>query len=96
VYDLKTTSAVRKDLKKLDPPVRQVIREEHLPRIQADPEIGEPLLHTFKGLWSYHFSQGGVGYRIIYEIDYQHQVVILMLIDSRERLYQQLRRRVGS
>lgn len=41
MYDLKATSAVKKDLKKLDQPVRNVIRKEHLPRIQANPEIGE-------------------------------------------------------
>lgn len=95
MYDIKITLAVKKDLNKLDKPIRRVLREEHLPRIQANPEIGEPLLYTFKGLWSYYFSHGGVGYRIVYEMDHPQQIVIVMLIGSRERLYEQLRRRLG-
>jgi mRNA-degrading endonuclease RelE of RelBE toxin-antitoxin system len=95
VYEIKAHSAIKKDLRRLDKAVRAKIQEEHLPKIQVNPFIANPLLHDLKGLWSYRFSYRGVQYRIIYEIHQEQKLVVLIMITSREKAYEKLRRRLG-
>lgn len=95
MYEIRASSAVKKDLRRLDRSVREKIREEHLLKVEADPYIAEPLHYDLKGLWSYHFSHRGVQYRIIYEIHEEQKLVVLIMIASRERIYDRLRRRLG-
>jgi len=65
VYEIRASSAVKKDLRRLNRSVREKIREEHFLKIQADPYIAEPLYYDLKGLWSYRFSHRGVQYRVV-------------------------------
>ncbi len=40
MYEAKYHPKVKKDLKKIDPPIRKKIRNEHIPKILSTPEIG--------------------------------------------------------
>jgi len=94
VYTVKFASVVRSDVRKLDRQLQRIIKEEHLTSIEKDPFKAVPLLYEFKGLWSYHFNYKGTQYRIISEIYPEDKIVLVIMIRSRERLYEALRRRI--
>jgi mRNA interferase RelE/StbE len=94
VYTVKFASVVKSDVRKLDKQLQRIIKEEHLTSIEKDPFKAVPLLYEFKGLWSYHFSYEGTQYRIIYEVYPEDKIVLVIMIRSRERLYEALRRRI--
>ena len=93
-YTVKFATAVKSDVRKLDKQLQRIIKEEHLTRIEREPFNAAPLLYEFRGLWSYHFNHKGTQYRIIYEVYPEEQIVLVIMIGSRERLYEALRRRV--
>ena len=93
-YTVKFATALRSDVRKLDKQLQRIIREEHLTSIERDPFKAAPLLYEFRGLWSYHFNHKGTQYRIIYEVYPEEQIVLVIMVRSRERLYEALRRRV--
>jgi len=94
VYTVKFASVVKSDVRKLDKQLQRIIKEEHLTSIEKDPFKAVPLLYEFKGLWSYHFNYKESQYRIIYEIYPEDKIVLVIMIRSRERLYEALRRRI--
>ena len=93
-YTVKFASAVKSDVRKLDKQLQSIIKEEHFANIERDPFEAVPLLYELKGLWSYHFNYKGTQYRIIYETYPEDRTVLVIMIGSRERLYEVLRRRV--
>ena len=95
MYEIKTPSSVKKDIKKLDKPVQKELRDKHFPDIEENPFDAEPLRGNLKGLWAYHFSHGSTQYRIVYEILQDERVVMLIMVGSRGGFYEALRRRLG-
>jgi len=93
-YTVKFASAVKSDVRKLDKQLQRIIKEEHFANIERDPFEAVPLLYEFKGLWSYHLNYKGTQYRIIYEIYPEDRIALVIMIGSREGLYEALRRRV--
>jgi len=93
-YTVKFASAVKSDVRKLDKQLQRIIKEEHFANIERDPFEVVPLLYEFKGLWSYHLNYKGTQYRIIYEIYPEDRIALVIMIGSREGLYEALRRRV--
>ncbi len=56
---------IKADLKKLDKPVVREIFDTHIDKILLDPHnTGEGLHGSLAGIWSHHFTQNKVGYRI--------------------------------
>ncbi|GAB4458414.1 MAG: hypothetical protein Fur0044_51530 [Anaerolineae bacterium] len=93
-FEVRFLNAVRRDLRRLDRNVQQIIQEKHLPQILQDPHQASTLRQDLKGLKSYHFSHQGVQYRIVYEIYQDNALVIILFIGSRENLYDQVRQRL--
>lgn len=93
-YVVTFATAVKGDVRKLDRQLRRIIRDEHLARIEGDPFQASRLLYDFRGLWSYHLSHKGTQYRIIYEVYPDEHTVLVLMIGSRERFYEALRRRL--
>ena len=94
MYEIKTPSSVKKDIKRLDKPVQKELRDEHFPKIKDDPFDAEPLRGNLRGLWAYHFSRGSVQYRVVYEILRDERVVMLVMVGSRGDFYEALQRRL--
>jgi len=94
MYTAKFATAVKKDVRKLDKQLQRIIKEEHVNSIEKDPFKAVPLLYEFKGLWSYHFNYKGTQYRIIYEIYPEHHIVLVIMVGSRAKVYEVLRRRL--
>lgn len=95
MYRIKSISAVKKDIRKLDKELQRIIEEKYFVDIEEDPFKAVPLSREFKGLWSYHFKYEGTQYRIVYEIYPEDQIVLVIMVGTREMFYQALRRRVG-
>ncbi|OGN96611.1 MAG: hypothetical protein A2Z77_01205 [Chloroflexi bacterium RBG_13_51_36] len=93
-YTVKFATSVKRDVRKLDKQLQRILKEEHLTSIERDPFKAAPLLYEFRGLWSYHFSHKGKQYRIIYEVYPEEHIALVVMVGSRERLYEALRRRV--
>jgi len=93
-YEIRASSAVRKDLRKLGKTLQEGIRRKHFPRIEEDPFQGHALHGELSGLRSYHFNYRGTAHRIVYEILKKEGIVLVLMIAKREGLYRALRRRL--
>ena len=60
--------AVKKDLKKLDSPVRKNIKAELIQKLLSDPYSGEELTGPLTGIRSFHSKFQSTDYRIAYRI----------------------------
>lgn len=54
--DLLLSQAAQRDLKKLPRNIQKEIVCSHLPKIQANAEVGVPLVGVLKGERAYHFG----------------------------------------
>jgi len=94
MFEIRSISAVRKDLKKLSPEVIRDIEELHFRKIRENPFQSDELGYGFKGLRSYHFNHKGTSYRIVYEIFEDDGMIVVIMIGTRESFYEKLRRRI--
>jgi len=85
---------VKKDLKKIDPQIRKKIRNEHLPKIVKNPEIGEELTGDLKGTLSYHFTTLKQQFRIAYIVDKSLKICFIQMIAKRGNFYTLLKKRI--
>ena len=87
---------IKTDLKKLDKPVVKDIFDAHIDKILLDPHnAGEGLHGSLAGIWSYHFTQNKVGYRIAYAVKEELKTVYILMVGARENFYEILRRRLS-
>jgi mRNA-degrading endonuclease RelE of RelBE toxin-antitoxin system len=86
--------AIKKDLKKIDPQIREKIRYEHIPKILLNPDVGEKLSGDLKGTFSYHFKVAGQQFRVAYIKDDKKQTVFIQMIARRGDFYSYLKRRI--
>ncbi|MEE4359842.1 MAG: type II toxin-antitoxin system mRNA interferase toxin, RelE/StbE family [Desulfococcaceae bacterium] len=94
MFEIKTVKAVKKDMKKLSHEVLQEIKKIHFRNIRENPLKSQELGYGFKGLYSYHFSLKGTSYRIIYEIFERDELIVVVMIGTRESFYDKLKRRL--
>lgn len=82
LYDL---GAKKKDFEKISPPMRKIIREAIEKKLTIDPvKFGKPLKYGLKG-----YRRLRVGdYRVIYRVDEQKVIVIIVEIDHRKDIYE--------
>ncbi len=93
MFSIAYGSAVKKDLKKLDREVLISV-EDAFQKLSKDPHVGEKLHGGFSEYFSYHFKVKKIEYRIIYEIEDQELFVYIVMVGSRENVYNKLKRRV--
>jgi len=95
MYEAEYHPKIRKDLKKIDPPIREKKRTEHIPNILADPGSGENLAGDLKGTATYHFRMAKQEYRIVYITDEKAEKVRIQMIAKRGDFYRLLKRRIS-
>jgi len=91
MYELVVLKPAARKLKKLDTPIRMKVIEA-LDRIAENPFIGEKLKGNLSSLYSWHFNEKNVEYRIAYKINAADIVVIVLMIGTRENFYEELKR----
>ena len=85
---------IKKDLKKIDLPIKKKIQDEHIPIILSEPTIGEELVGDLQGVHSYHFKEAGQQFRIAYIVDEEEQTIYIQMIAKRGDFYTLLKKRV--
>ncbi|SLM29126.1 Plasmid stabilization system [Desulfamplus magnetovallimortis] len=85
---------VKKDLKKIDTPIRKKIKEDLIPEILQNPEIGVSLTGDLNGIQSYHFTYARKQYRIAYIVDEDDKIVFIQMVAKRGDFYTLLKRRI--
>ncbi len=94
MYEAEYHPKIKKDLKKIDPPIREKIRTGHIPSILSDPGAGENLAGDLKGTSCYHFKVAKQEFRIAYVIDEKTKKVYIQIIAKRGNFYKLLKRRI--
>ncbi len=94
MYEIRTIKAVKKDIKSLHPKLKDDIKNHHFRKIKESPSDAYELGYAFKGLRSYHFSFKGTEHRIVYEVFEEDRLIVVIMIGTRERFYEKLKRRV--
>jgi addiction module RelE/StbE family toxin len=84
---------VKKDLKHLNPTLREVIKTQHIPEILANPTQSELLVGDLSGIRSYHFTFAQQQYRIAYVIEESSQTLFILMIAKRGEFYTLLKKR---
>ena len=84
---------IKSDLKKIDKNVVSKIKTVHLDAIMQNPYASSMLKGKLSNVYSYHFKENRVEYRIAYEI--QDKVLIFYyMVSKRENFYKNLEKRV--
>lgn len=94
MYRIFYITAVKKDIKALPKNVEKSIQYDYLPKLSENPFCGKPLTGELRGYLSYSLTYQGTEYRIIYEIQKDRLIVLIIMIGSCENIYNRLRRRV--
>jgi Plasmid stabilisation system protein. len=93
-YCLIIPKVVQKDIQRLPIRVQELLLFRHLPALQTNPYQGEFLKGEFRNLRKYTFRHLSTEYRIVYRLQEDKRVVILVMVGSREGFYERLRRRL--
>lgn len=84
---------IKNDLKGLDKTIVKEIHTAHIDKILREPHAGDTLQRPLDGIFSYHFKENRVEYRIAYTIDDETKVVFFLMIGKRENFYDIFKRR---
>ena len=88
MYKVVFKKIAQKDLKKLDHSIRNEILD-FVEIIAQNPfMMGKPLTGRLKGLWKYRVTD----YRIIYEIQNELMIVMVVRVGHRKEIYEKLDR----
>lgn len=88
-YTLLMTPKFRRAFRKLPPQVNAKIKSE-LFKLENDPNLGKQLKGEYRRIRSLRIVTGGVHYRVFYKVDQTE--IHLLYVDTRENIYQVLRR----
>lgn len=83
MYQLLVPDAVKKQLRKLDPRYKRAVSGALDRLCEIPTTLGEPLKGEFKGLFRLRVAN----YRIVYQINHQRRVVLLITIEHRKDVY---------
>lgn len=86
-------SGFEKDIKKLDKKTILVIKDE-IAKIAQSPFDGQFLHGEFRKYRKWKVKYQNVSHRIFYQIYLKDKKIYLVLVDTRENIYQELKRRI--
>jgi len=85
------TRTADKAQRKLDKPLRIVLRDA-LIRLCTDPEhLGERLSQPLTSVYSHHVKYQGKEFRIGYQINFETKTILILLIGPHENFYRSLK-----
>ena len=84
---------IKSDLKKIDKGAVLKIKTIHLNNILKNPYQYGSLKGKLSNLYSYHFKENSVDYRIAYEIN-NNIIIFYYMIAKRENFYKNIEKRV--
>ena len=84
----------KKDIKKLDNSLIPKIKDHYIKIILENPYDFPQLTGLLAGIYSYHFKEKRVEYRICYTIDEKKNTIYFLMVGKRENIYNLLKRRL--
>jgi mRNA interferase RelE/StbE len=85
MYTLEVSTKVRKEIKKLHADSHPQLKKK-LQQILKNPKVyGKPLRDSLQGFWRARVDP----FRIIYEINEEKKIVILLKVDTRDCIYEE-------
>lgn len=90
-YQLLITPAAQRSIKKLPSNIKAKLLEE-IRTLVVNPMRGEVLRKEFKGLLSLHLKIVNTQYRVVYKVDNQACVILILYAATRENFYKELKR----
>jgi mRNA-degrading endonuclease RelE of RelBE toxin-antitoxin system len=93
MYEIRSSSAVKQDVRKLPREVVALVRDRYFPLLKENPLAGGALSGEFVGLRSFHFRNRSVEYRVMYRILEQDLEILIVMIGPRENIYKKLKYR---
>lgn len=85
-YTIKFTKEAKKKIQKLDPSIKPVIKKA-IESLAENPYRGKPLSYDLAGLYSLRTSD----YRIIYRVNGEELVIIVITVGHRREIYKKLK-----
>lgn len=85
------TKTADKGQKKLDKPLRGMIRDALMKISQAPEAVGERLTSPLTSVFSHHIKYQGKEFRIAYQVFPEQESVIILLIGPHENFYKKLK-----
>ena len=93
-YKVSITKKAKKQYKNLDQHIKKKIKE-NLHRLEETPHKGFTLSGKYSDLRYIKFTINGVGYRAVYDISDDENLVLVIFLGTRENFYKELRRFLG-
>jgi len=90
-FSIILTRTADKNQRKLDTPLRVLIRDAILRIAQNPLRAGEHLSQPFSSVYSHHVKYKGREYRVAYEINEDAHQVVVLLIGPHENFYRKLK-----
>jgi mRNA interferase RelE/StbE len=90
-YSLLLTRTADKAQKKLDKPLRLLIRDGLLALAEAPFRLGEALKTPLVGIFSHHITYKGKEFRIAYQVDQEAERIVVLMIGPHENFYRKLK-----
>ena len=84
---------IKFDLKKIDKSAVIKIKNIHLNNILENPYKYDSLKGKLTNLYSYHFKENSVDYRIAYEIK-DNRIIFYYMVGKRENFYKNIQSRI--
>lgn len=85
-YTIKFTKEAKKKIQQLDPSIKPVIKKA-IESLAENPYRGKPLSYDLAGLYSLRTSD----YRIIYRVNGEELVIIVITVGHRREIYKKLK-----
>ncbi len=93
MFKLVVLNTAARQLRKFDEQIKTRMLYA-LEKIADNPYCGEILKGDLSAIYVYHMKIKGVEYRIAYQIKEQEIVVVVLQIGTREKFYEELKKRL--
>lgn len=93
MYEISFRRSALKEIKKLDKPIQQKVLAK-IEECAETPYLFEHLTGDLRGYYSAHCTIQRTQYRIIYEIFEETIMINIVMVGTRENLYEALKKRI--
>ena len=94
-YEIKLNTRATKQLRKLDPHIKEIVKRRLRETLRLDPHRYPLLSGKYSGMRKFAFSTPAGEFRVVYTIREDKRRVIVVFVGPRENFYKELQRYLG-
>jgi mRNA-degrading endonuclease RelE of RelBE toxin-antitoxin system len=95
MYEVKLGTRATRQVEKLDPHIKEVVKRRLRETLASDPHRYSFLSGKYSGLRRVAFSTSAGGFRAVFTIRENKRRVVVLFVGSRENFYKELQRYLG-